>query len=237
MEISPLYQILIYLEDKRSASLDEIKNWGIAISRGVLGKMEAMGLVESTETNGKIVLKLSQRGYEFLNSILDQIHKDVVHWDGKWRMVWFSIPERERSSRDKFRRFLESLGLKPILNSLWITPLDVKEQVSKYVQKNHLTNRVLLTETEILEGMDTLEILKAWNFDKFRVLYEEFMKKVDLILSSKDSENFEKKKLIFEYASILNCEPQLPIELLPRDWPRFRAGLYYKRLRRTISNS
>jgi len=235
MEISPLYQILIYLEDKRFATLDEIKSWGIAVSRGVLGKMEAMLLVEKQNKGQAVSYSLSKNGYEFLNSILDQIHKDTQHWDGKWRMIWFSIPEHDRSKRDKFRRHLESLGLKPVLNSLWITPMPVKDKILLYVEKNDLNNMVMLVESDNIIGLSPQKILSAWKFDRFRVFYDDFMKKADQILNSSKKDRFELKKLIFEYATILNCEPNLPIELMPSDWPRFRANLYYKRIKRAIS--
>ncbi len=235
MEISPLYQILIYLEDKGSATLDEIKSWGIAVSRGVLGKMEAMLLVEKQDTDQKVVFRLSRKGYEFLNSILDQIHKETQHWDGKWRMIWFSVPERDRSKRDKFRRFLEALGLKPVLNSLWVTPVPVRDKILHYIAKNNLNEMVMFVESDNVIGLSSQKMLSVWNFDRFRVFYNDFMKKADEILNSPKRDRFELKKLIFEYATILNCEPNLPIELMPKDWPRFRANLYYKRVKRAIS--
>lgn len=235
MNISPLYEILIYLEDKRHANLNEIKSWGISVSRGVLGKMEAMHLIESVKIGDDSQLKLSKNGYDFLNSILDQIHKQTQHWDMKWRIVWFSIPEKNRPMRDRLRRHLEFLGMRPILNSLWITPLDIKEKIIKHIEKNNLNHHVFFVETEQIYGISLESILKSWNFEKYRAYYEEFMQKADKILSKHDSSNFEKKKLIFEFASILNCEPQLPIELMPKDWPKFRATLYYKRIRRSIS--
>lgn len=235
MEISPLYQILIYLEDKGSATLDEIKSWGIAVSRGVLGKMEAMYLVEKTNGPQTISYKLSRKGYEFLNSILDQIHKETQHWDGKWRLVWFSIPEKQRSKRDKFRRYLESLGLKPILNSLWITPVPIKNKLSSYISKHNLNQMVVFVESATIMGLESQQIIAAWDFDVFRLYYNDFMSKADQILNSPQKNTFELKKLIFEYATILNCEPNLPIELMPRDWPRFRANLYYRKIKRAIS--
>jgi phenylacetic acid degradation operon negative regulatory protein len=234
MNISPLYQVLIYFEDRGEANIEDIKKWGIAVSRGVLGKMEAMGLIEGKKTETTTVYRLSSKGYEYLNKVLDAIHHGTKHWDGKWRMVWFSIPENERPKRDKFRRFLEAQGFKPTLSSLWISPLDLTNNVLSYIKKNALEKYVLAVETSNIYSMQTEDLLKAWDFEQYRSMFENYILHCEEILKTNRQNRFELKKLIFEYALILNSQPKLPIELLPKDWPMFRASLYYKRVRRLI---
>lgn len=235
MEISPLYQVLIYLEHNGQADIAEIKSWGNAVSRGILGKMEAMRLIDRKTDNESTQFMLSNKGYSFLNSVLDVLHRSVEHWDNKWRVVWFSIPEKERPKRDKFRRALEGLGLRPVLGSAWITPLNLKNEIIKITSDLKIGNSYIMLETENVYGTDREALLSAWDFNKYRLYFEAFITRSTELLNKKSEVGLlELKKLVFEYALILNGEPRLPIELMPKDWPEFRAGLIYKKIRRLI---
>lgn len=236
ISITPLYEVLVFLEEKKTANYDMLKKWGPTVSRGVLGKMEAMGLVSRKKSDGGYsIYSLSKDGYKLLNSVLDVLHKQTYHWDGKWRVVVFTVSEKKRPLRDKFRRRLESLGLKPILKSAWITPLDSKSQIQNAANQSTLSGNYMIVETNEIFGLTNEKILDAWNFSKYRTYYEDFILKSEEVLRNPKRSNFEIKRMIFEYAMILNNEPQVPIELIPKDWPKFRANLQYKKLRRFIA--
>lgn len=231
-----MYEVLIYLEDEKSADWEKLKEWGAAVSRGVLGKMEAMGLVSKKETENKhFVYSLSPNGYKLLNSTLDVLHKEVYHWDGRWRIVLFTISEKKRPQRDKFRRRLEALGLRPILNSAWITPMDNKQKIRDAAVQFGMSNQFILIETSEIFGLTNNDILKTWDFTKYRSYFEDFIESSEKIIKDTGRSSFEIKRMIFEYALILNNEPQVPIELVPKDWPKFRANLQYKKLKRLIA--
>ena len=235
-KLSALYEILVYIEDRGSAQALEIQKWGSAVSRGVLGKMEAMGLLKrSKSTTGTQEYRLSTQGYKFLNSVLDVLHKGVVHWDGKWRFVWFSISEKDRPKRDKFRRFLESSGFRPILNSVWVTPLDESEKILSYARSIGVEKNIIHLVASSIAGLNQQDILNAWDFETYKKEYEEFIAQSNEVLTSKQIERFDLKKLIFQYAILLNNEPKLPIELMPNDWLSLRAQMQYKKIRRLIS--
>ena len=233
MNISPLYELLIYIEDQESVSILDIQKWGKQLSRGILGKMEAMKLIKKEEGLNKMY-SLSDSGHRFLNSVLDTIHRPVLHWDNQWRFVWFSIPEKNRSKRDKFRRFLEGIGMKPILNSLWVGAIDRKQVILTEISNLNIQDKVLFVETEMPLGISKNDILKGWDFEISRSYYEEFITKCNLYFSNPSKDNYKTKKFIFEYALILNTEPNLPIELLPDNWPKFRAQLQYKKIKRLL---
>ncbi|MCX6809445.1 MAG: hypothetical protein NTZ65_01690 [Candidatus Berkelbacteria bacterium] len=233
MNISPLYELLIFIEDRGSVSISDIQKWGKELSRGILGKMEAMKLIDKKETPEK-QYSLSDSGHKFLNSVLDTIHRPVLHWDSKWRFVWFSIPEKTRSKRDKFRRFLEGIGMKPILNSLWVGAIDQKQIILNEISRLNIQDRILFVETENPSGISKKDILNGWDFETSRSHYEEFIVKCNEYFPDSYKDSYKTKKLIFEYALILNTEPNLPIELLPDNWPKFRAQLQYKKIKRLL---
>lgn len=236
MKISPLYEQLIFLEDKKEATADELRSVSPSRFAGVIGKMEVMGLVERQQLGGVKSYRLSEHGYKFLNSVLDTIHLSTLHWDKKWRLLWSSVPEKNRRTRDQLRKALEGLGLRPALRSLWVTPLDLKDKLIEIVNQLGIREQTVVVETEEGDGISTTALVKAWNFSKYRKLYEEFIGQSESLIHDRERRQNpnEIKKLIFQYALILNNEPRLPIELLPNDWPKFRAQLQYKKLRRLL---
>lgn len=231
MGISPLYEVLVFIEDKGTAQVGELTVHTKNQIRGILGKMEAMKLVEKDE-NG---YSLSKSGQSFLNSILDVVHCSTQHWDGKWRFVSFSISEKNRSKRDKFRRELEGLGLKPYLNSYWITPLDLSDKIVSKATVLKIQDDILILETDHIVGKQDADLVKTWDFEKSRKLFEEFSTDSESLITNPKRTSYDIKIMIFKYALILNSQPQLPIELMPKDWPQFRANLQYKRVRRLLN--
>jgi len=235
--ISPFYEVLIFLEDKGRISVKKIKSWGKTSSRGIIGKLKALKLIYPEVIDGEEYFKLSDEGYVFLNNILDVLHKRTEHWDGKWRLLIFSVPEKERKRRDKFRRLIEAMGLKLLANGLWLTPLDLKNEIIETANLMNFKNNILLIECSQnnIFGLKTEDILKCWDFNASRKSFENFYKKSSEIFSSNSrKDNLKLKKVIFEYALILKKEPRLPIELFPKDWPKYRANFIYQKIRRSI---
>lgn len=230
--LTPLYKFIIRLEDSASLDLSKIDFIDRNSFRGVIGKMEAMELIIKKDG----VATLSEKGYDFLNSILDAIHTPVNHWDGKWRIVYFSTPESLRSRRDKFRRDIESAGFRPIIKGLWFSPTQPKSLYEKLVDTNKMNGMTIFIESGPIAEIDEKKVSTAWNFEFHKKNFEDFIAKAEEFIESKDQSKITAKELIFYYALILNNKPELPIEFLPNNWPEFRAKLIYKKLRRFIAS-
>ena len=228
-----MYELLILIEDKKAVALSEMMSFNPAILRGILGKMEAMKLVEKNSQDKYII---SNQGQDLLNSILDYLHESTLHWDGKWRLISFSIPESKRPLRDKFRRQIEGIGLKMILTGLWITPLDISKQIEIEAKKLGIFKNLIIVESEkISTGISQDELQSLWNFEKSKNEIYSYINLAEKFLKEGSKSSYEIKKMIFKYAMILNNQPKLPIELFPKDWPQFRANLIYKKIRRSLS--
>lgn len=232
MQLTPLYEALIYIEDKSKASISDLQFLNKPVLRGILGKMEAMKLIDKLDESN---FKVSKNGQELLNKYLDNLHKSTLHFDGKWRVVCFSIPESHRSLRDKLRRELESLGFRMILTGLWISPLDLRDKLETYAKKLGIYDNIFICETDkISTGVSQEELLALWGFEKSKAEIYAYIQEAEEFLKRKDPNSFEIKKMIFKYALILENQPKLPIELFPKDWPQFRANVVYKKIRRKL---
>lgn len=223
--------MLILIEHNKIVKKSDLLDYTSKSTRGVIGKMGAMSLVEKT-TNGKI--SLSKKGHKYLNKILENLHNSIIKWDGKWTVLSFSIPEKKRSIRDKLRRFIESIGMKPLFSSLWISPLDLTSSILQYMKNNNIFDNILIIRTDKIEGTNLNKILSLWNFKKYRQDLEDFITDANTSIKNKDNIKFEIKKKIFSFALILDKQPKMPFELLPNDWPYLRAKMAYKKLKANL---
>ena len=72
------------------------------------------------------------------------------HWDGKWRIVMFDIPEKRREHRERLRRALSELEYEPIQKSVFIGKRPLAGDIYEDILANELRHCIhLLTVGEI----------------------------------------------------------------------------------------
>lgn len=72
-------------------------------------------------------------------------------WDGKWRVVVFDIPERQRQLRDFLRNTMKRLGAYELLRSFWVYPYRMPEYIRKAVDSEFYRGRAHLMTTSDIE--------------------------------------------------------------------------------------
>ena len=81
--------------------------------------------------------------HEFLNLELPR----PQHWDGKWRMEIFDIPNEKNSMRLAFKDKIKSLGFRMIQRSVWIYPYECGREIDQlrtiYRIRNYVTYAVV----------------------------------------------------------------------------------------------
>ena len=65
-------------------------------------------------------------------------------WDGKWRVVIFDIPEKDKHLRNYFRSFLINLDFKKLQNSVWVAPYDDFEEIQDMIKSYSIAQYVVL---------------------------------------------------------------------------------------------
>jgi CRISPR-associated endonuclease Cas2 len=77
-------------------------------------------------------LELTVKGQEELKKmeLKDWKLEKPKKWDGRWRMLIFDIPEKQRNVRDKVRKTLLSIGFIKVQQSVWIYPYDCEDLVT-----------------------------------------------------------------------------------------------------------
>ncbi len=62
--------------------------------------------------------------------------------DGKWIMLIFDVPEKQKRRRNLLRSILHNLGYKLFQKSVWISPYDVAEKTENLLQLHSLGSYV-----------------------------------------------------------------------------------------------
>ena len=109
-------------------------------------RLVAKGQAEWVKQNGKTFLRITEKGETEIAFEQEKITlkaKKHKHWDRKWRMVIFDIPERRRRVRSRLREIMVEVGFMRLQDSVWVYPYDSEDFIA-------------LLKTELKIGKDVL---------------------------------------------------------------------------------
>lgn len=112
------------------------------------------GLIETYVEGKDKYIELTPKGKNCLKkNVLDKVEIKIPnHWDSKWRMVIFDIPEEKRSSRDIMREKLKQLGFIRIQKSVYLFPYECTSEIQSLAERLTVKNNVLISISEIIQG-------------------------------------------------------------------------------------
>lgn len=77
-------------------------------------------------------------------------------WDEKWRIVFFDIPEKQKTKRDAFAGHLRRMGFAVLQRSVFVSPFPSRDEIAllsayceinqfvTYIEASHIDNEALL---------------------------------------------------------------------------------------------
>ncbi|MBZ5751884.1 MULTISPECIES: phenylacetic acid degradation operon negative regulatory protein PaaX [Metabacillus] len=213
--------------------------------RVAISRMVKQGWIQSEKQGNKSYYFLTDRGVNRIEEAANRIYKmNPSEWDGKWRILMYTIPEEKRQIRDELRQELLWSGFGSFSNSCWISPNNLEKEVKLLIEKYDISEYVDFFVSDYIGPKDNQSLMeKSWPLEEIKSKYEEFISKYSKqfivhqsVISRgemSDSECFvERTKLIHEYRKFLFIDPGLPKELLPPMWSGDHATLlfsqYYK---------
>lgn len=200
--------------------------------RQVVLRLFKTGYLERVVKNGELYLRLTSVGKKKLIRDFPLRRFQRQRWDGKWRIVIFDIEERVRTKRNQLRAKLSKLGFGMIQESVWITPLDIGEDLREFLEAVGLKNETFVLTAHQDLGKDKREVAaKIWQLEEINKAYQEVInlweekqKKRQLLTEG------DKQRLKDKYLEALVSDPYLPGELLPQDWVGEKARKIIKNL-------
>ncbi|GAG85888.1 unnamed protein product, partial [marine sediment metagenome] len=161
-------------------------------------------------------------------------------WDGNWNIVTYSIPERMRQARDRFRLELGWMGYGALCEATWISPYDLTKEVEDLAETLQIKEYIQMFQAKHQESTDPEKIVsRCWDLGKIHQMYADFLteyrpkleghlKRLQAGETIEPSECFvERFKLIHEYRKLPFFDPDLPLELLPENWLRPQAAALF----------
>ena len=125
-------------------------------------RAEQDGYLTRKKIKENTYLALTQLGEGKLKKLKNKLDFDIQadnkEWDGKYRLVFFDIPEKDRSARDLLRNKLKEFGFLGWQKSVMVSRQDVTKELREFFEKAGLKDYVLVIETEDL-GNRKLEYL------------------------------------------------------------------------------
>jgi len=121
-----------------------------------LGRAVKKGFIKKQIRQEEVYLALTELGRQLLvkdkpGLALKPELKDEG-WDGRYRLVIFDIPEKDRFIRDRLREQLKNLGAVGWQKSVWVTTKDITKAVNDLVKSNGLEDYILMIEVEELNN-------------------------------------------------------------------------------------
>ncbi|WP_237702806.1 MULTISPECIES: PaaX family transcriptional regulator [Protofrankia] len=220
-------------------------------ARAALSRLARRGLLESSRVGRNTYYGLTGQAAEALQDSAVRVlsfGQAGTGWDGRWVVAAFSLPEEQRDIRHAVRNRLRWLGFAPLYDGMWVSPRQEAEAVIRMFAELGVPNATVLTAVEatgVVEtagtagtgGMSAMAVavgprrpIEAWDLTELRARYEDFIRTHTLLLGRIRAADVDPAEALVARTAVLDAwrrfpglDPDLPLKLLPPQWPRVRA--------------
>lgn len=215
-----------------------------AAVRQAVSRMSRQGWLEARKRGNRSFYTLTERGRRRIEAISPRIYGPIVEWDGRWRMLTYSVAESHREGRDGLRKDLTVLGWAPLSASTWLSPNDALEGARNAADSNGVLENVDLFVGEYRGPHTDRELLeRCWDLPSIAGQYREFITRYEPQLQnerahralSDDQAFVERMWLVHDYRKFTYVDPGLPSTLLPAHWPGTVAAALFREYYALIS--
>ncbi len=197
-----------------------------------LAALEQQQLLEAKQEHDGVRLhRLTKAGRLLALGARDPVACWKRHWDGKWRMVLFDVPQSKATDRARLRRSLADRGFGYLQNSAWITPDPLSGEREALSTGQVDVESLILLEARPCAGESNAEIVAgAWDFDAINKSYKRHTQVLDRLPRQPVGDEaaarqlqrwFREERLTWRAA--MQLDPLLPECLHPTDYPGVKA--------------
>jgi phenylacetic acid degradation operon negative regulatory protein len=146
-------------------------------------------------------------------------------WDGRWLLVVLRVPEQRREVRHRVRTRLAWAGFGSLGGGVWISPHVAREHEIAAAQRNGSAGEMLSFQARLGEFGEPIRVIaEAWDLDRIAAQYRAFVTDFGRLRPKSSQAVFAAQtRLVHAWRKFPFLDPDLPAELLPRQWPRARA--------------
>ena len=200
-------------------------------ARAALNRLTKRRLLVSSKRGRNTYYGLHPRAHrlswEAFGRIVDFGAHDGRGWDGRWTVVAFSVPEAQRQLRHTVRARLRWQGFAPLYDGLWCSPWDEQDAALAILAEIGVGSATVMRAE--IDPRSTAQALSAWDLEALKQNYVEFEQEFSPMLEDARRGALTASEALVIRTGVMDSwrtfpgvEPDLPVELLPEDWPRSR---------------
>lgn len=225
---------LMRKEDEKIELTDDIQYiFNISLNsktKSTISKLVDERLIIKEVIETKLYLSLTDLGLEHLSLEFPFSRFLNSQWDGKWRILSYEIPEKQREMRDRLRREVSGWGLGPWHRSFWVTPHPIIPYLNRLVSNTEEEKYIQAFESDHVFGNRSILIEKVWGLAEIQKEYQRLFKTWHDYLASNIDNKQKLYKIVDGYITILRKDPGLPKELVGENWIGFESFKIFKEI-------
>lgn len=201
--------------------------------RQAISRMSRQGWITGRKVGNRSYYAMTERGRTRVDNVSPRIYAPPENsWDGRWRMLAYTIPETKRSGRDALRKDLAVLGFAPLSTALFLSPLDalgaardaaLANGVLEYIDTFVAQSNGPRGDRDIIARCWDLRAIAA-DYRAFIVHCAERLRALDDVRPNDAQAFVEREWLVHDFRKFVYRDPGLPLALLPDDWPARAAS-------------
>jgi phenylacetic acid degradation operon negative regulatory protein len=201
-------------------------------ARAALSRLVKANVLARTKLGRETIYRLTSEAVGLFDESTGRIMNFGAdkQWDGKWTILSFSLHNENPSLRYNIRNQLRSLGFAPLYDRLWLAAQCPPKTAEKALVDLGVKDQIIFRGEHATSGDALRRVIESWDLPNLRSGYERFLNKFPALQAriSNDSispaEAFRiRTQLMDDWREFPRVDPELPIELLPPDWPRADA--------------
>lgn len=209
--------------------------------RSAVARLAREGWIIARKMRNRSFYRLSASGRALIEEGTRRIYRtNGKPWDGSWCLLTYSIPETERGTRDRMRKRLAWLGFGALGGGVYIAARDVSADTQKLLRSHRAAKYGRVFKAKLANGAPAREIVgQCWDLGRIARAYEKFIRHYAALYrrdrrrascgALSDAEAFVMRfALTHDYRRFPFLDPDLPDELLPRDWAGSKARTLFE---------
>src|ERR1700694_1280622 len=204
--------------------------------RSAVARLARESWIKGRRAGSRSFYSLSEAGRTLIAEGTRRIYRTNGRvWDGRWCLLTYTIPEAERGTRDRLRKRLAWLVFGALGGGVYVAPRDVSADVRSLLSTHNAARFARVFRAELGAGHSDSEIVKqCWDLAAIARAYGRFVRHYRARFAADkrrrkggtlvDRDAFATRfALTHDFRRFPFLDPDLPKELLPKDWAGARA--------------
>lgn len=221
--------------------------WGFseAAARSAILRLKHKGSIESHYVGRRTFYSLTDTGMHGLDIGGFRFSFSLTRaWDGQWTVVIYSVPEEQRELRDTLRDSLKWWGFGLLAPGTWVSARPLLPEMEQDWRKMGVWGYIDVFRS-VYVGSSDLPAMVARVFPELPMLaagYRAYIAQSELVLRRLEADRLEDRACfatrlenLWGFYAVASKDPILPPDLLPEDWPRFRAEELSVKIQRVLA--